>query len=79
LKLSISNTSTRFEKVFTSFPKLAKEIRTMIWDTFLEIPQAVGVRLLNVKYAGKRLAVSIGRHSVLRQVNRESRNEAKRV
>jgi hypothetical protein len=83
LKLSISNASTRSDKVFTLFPKLAKELRTIIWDTFLETPQVVGVRIATVrldtvKYVGQRLAVPIGQHSVLRQVNKESRREAKR-
>jgi hypothetical protein len=58
-------------------PTLAKELRTFIWDTFLEIPQVVDVRLVTVEYTGKRLAVPIGQHPVLRQVNKESRHEAK--
>jgi hypothetical protein len=76
LKLGINSTFTRSDKVFTLFLKFAKELRTLMRDTFLEIPQSIGVRLVTVENDGTKLPVPAGRHSVLRRVNKESRHEA---
>lgn len=70
-------------RVFTLFPKLPKEIRLMIWDIILWTPQVIGVRQY-FKAQGtleetQMILSPTGPHTLLRRVNKEARNQAKKI
>jgi hypothetical protein len=78
-KLDAFSPSSGCGTAFALFPKLSKEIRLMIWDVALFIPQVIGARYLSVDGHHKDpVLVPLGGHSLLRQVNREARAQAMR-
>ena len=64
-------------KTFTWFPMLPLELRQIIWQVYLEIPQVVGVKAFATTSRG--YVVATGPHSKLRRVNKEARALALKV